>query len=138
MLHHFFQSYNITMFSSRTGYIVASNPVKTIAIAIVVSLLCLVGVVEYYAENQGEKLWVSSNSKGLEHQKWVGDRFPAESRIVNLIAEFGNNLLTPAGLQKVFNLEAVSLREKCPNTGKYGPEITPYVDTFHAVSFLDV
>ena len=20
-----------------------------------------------------------------------------------------------------------------PNTGKYGPEITPYVDTFHAV-----
>ena len=126
------------MFSSRTGYIVASNPVKTIAIAIVVSLLCLVGVVEYYAENQGEKLWVSSNSKGLEHQKWVGDRFPAESRIVNLLAEFGNNLLTPAGLQKVFNLEAVSLREKCPNTGKYGPEITPCVDTFHAVSFLDV
>ena len=138
MLHHFFQSYNITMFSSRTGYIVASNPVKTIAIAIVVSLLCLVGVVEYYAENQGEKLWVSSNSKGLEHQKWVGDRFPAESRVVNLLAEFGNNLLTPAGLQKVFNLEAVSLHEKCPNTGKYGPEITPYVDTFHAVSFLDV
>ena len=106
----------IFLFSSRTGYIVASNPVKTIAIAIVVSLLCLVGVVEYYAENQGEKLWVSSNSKGLQHQKWVGDRFPAESRIVNLIAEFGNNLLTPAGLQKVFNLEAVSLREKCPNT----------------------
>ena len=24
-----------------------------------------------------------------------------------------------------------------PNTGKYGPEITPYLDTFHAVSFLE-
>ena len=24
-----------------------------------------------------------------------------------------------------------------PNTGKYGPEITPYVDTFHAVLSLD-
>ena len=116
------------MFSSRTGYIVASNPVKTIAIAIVVSLLCLVGVVEYYAENQGEKLWVSSNSKGLEHQKWVGDRFPAESRIVNLIAEFGNNLLTPTGLQKVFNLEAVSLREKCPNTELFLVRIVLYLD----------
>ena len=23
-----------------------------------------------------------------------------------------------------------------PNTGKYGPEITPYLDTFHAVFFL--
>ena len=21
----------------------------------------------------------------------------------------------------------------CPNTGKYGPKITPYLDTFHAV-----
>ena len=25
------------------------------------------------------------------------------------------------------------LHEKCPNTGKYGPEKTPYLDTFHAV-----
>ena len=48
-----------------------------------------------------------------------------------------------------------SMREKCPNTelflvriflysvrifglntGKYGPEITPYLDTFHAVCFI--
>ena len=27
----------------------------------------------------------------------------------------------------------MTLREKCPNTGKYGPEITRYLDTFHAV-----
>ena len=41
-------------------------------------------------------------------------------------------------------LDIPSLREKCPNaeflfspnTGKYGPEKTPYLDTFHAV--LDV
>ena len=26
-----------------------------------------------------------------------------------------------------------TLREKCPNTGKYGPEITPYLDTFHTI-----
>ena len=25
------------------------------------------------------------------------------------------------------------LREKCPNTGKYGLEKTPYLDTFRAV-----
>ena len=39
----------------------------------------------------------------------------------------------------------LSLREKCPNTelmsifspntGKHGPEKTPYLDTFHAVSY---
>ena len=26
-----------------------------------------------------------------------------------------------------------SLREKSPNTGKYGPEKTPYLGTFHGV-----
>ena len=26
-----------------------------------------------------------------------------------------------------------TLREKCPNTGKYGPEETLYLETFHAV-----
>ena len=26
-----------------------------------------------------------------------------------------------------------SMYEKCPNTGKYGPEKTPYLDTFHAM-----
>ena len=42
-----------------------------------------------------------------------------------------------------------SLREKCqnaeffldrifPNTGKYGPEKTPYFNTFHAVPFFDI
>ena len=25
-----------------------------------------------------------------------------------------------------------------PNTGKYGPEITPYLDTFHAVLALKI
>ena len=28
----------------------------------------------------------------------------------------------------------ITLREKCPNTGKYGPEKTPYLDTFHTVT----
>ena len=28
---------------------------------------------------------------------------------------------------------AILCREKFPNTGKYGPEITPYLDIFHAV-----
>ena len=27
----------------------------------------------------------------------------------------------------------MTLRGKCPNTEKYRPEITPYLDTFHAV-----
>ena len=29
-----------------------------------------------------------------------------------------------------------TLRKKCPNTGKYGPEKTPYLDTFYALQIL--
>ena len=29
--------------------------------------------------------------------------------------------------------KTTSLCEKCPNTWKWGPEKTPYLDTFHAV-----
>ena len=31
-----------------------------------------------------------------------------------------------------------TLREKCLNTGKYGPEKTPYLDTFHAMKYNNV
>ena len=34
----------------------------------------------------------------------------------------------------VFGLNT-EIYEVNPNTGKYGPEITPYLDTFHAVLF---
>ena len=30
-------------------------------------------------------------------------------------------------------LSESALREKCPNAGKYGPEKTPYLDTFYTV-----
>ena len=33
-------------------------------------------------------------------------------------------------------LEVISISVFNPNTGKYGPEITPYLDTFHAVYFV--
>ena len=55
--------------------------------------------------------------------------------------EFSSSILDIA------NIVTLPLREKCPNTeflwsvftpntGKYGPEETPYLDTFYAVSKL--
>ena len=34
------------------------------------------------------------------------------------------------------HLEELALRKKCPNTRKYGPEKTPYLDTFRALLYL--
>ena len=44
-----------------------------------------------------------------------------------------NSTWTVISLRKRRNLNIHSLREKCPNTGKYGREKTPYLDTFQAV-----
>ena len=45
----------------------------------------------------------------------------------------GNKALLHNCVQMNKNLTKQSLREKCPNTGKYRPEKTPYLDTFHIV-----
>ena len=45
-------------------------------------------------------------------------------------------------VDKIFENKGISLvcrvlREKCPNTGRYGPEKTTYLNTFHTVGTID-
>ena len=49
----------------------------------------------------------------------------------------GNKALLHNCVQMNKNLTKQSLREKCPNTGKYRPEKTPYLDTFHIVNLMN-
>jgi len=87
------------------GYMVASNPYKTIIISLTLSVLCLAGIVEMYSENRGEELWVASDSLSLVHQDWVKERYPPQSRIINVIVDAEANLLTPAGLEKMIMID---------------------------------
>ena len=50
----------------------------------------------------------------------------------------GNKALLHNCVQMNKNLTKQSLREKCPNTGKYRPEKTPYLDTFHIVNLMNL
>ena len=50
----------------------------------------------------------------------------------------GNKSLLHNCVQMNKNLTKQSLREKCPNTGKYRPEKTPYLDTFHIVNLMNL
>ena len=61
----------------------------------------MVGIVEYQAENRPDKLWVASDSKSLEDQRWVSSRFPSQSRIAVVLVEKDDNILTPEGLSAV-------------------------------------
>ena len=61
----------------------------------------------------------------------------AKSKYIN-----SNQLLLPSGSEFDYYNLTVQIRSFSgpyfpvfsPNTGKYAPEITPYLDTFHAVS----
>ncbi|XP_057299716.1 patched domain-containing protein 3-like isoform X2 [Hydractinia symbiolongicarpus] len=89
---------------AKLGYFVASYPVPTIVIAVIVSLTCLAGLVEYYAENRGEKLWVAADSQGLKHQEWVEDRYPPQFRVVTIIVE-DSNVLTTATFKALIEVD---------------------------------
>ena len=43
------------------------------------------------------------------------------------------NIIETAIISDMIRARELARREKCPNAGKYGPEKTPYLDTFHAV-----
>ena len=73
---------------------------KTILIALLISFLCFIGIIDFYDEKRQEKLWVASDSKSLEHSEWVSDRYPPQSRIVTVIGEI-SNVLTPDGMKAV-------------------------------------
>ena len=71
---------------------------------------------------------------------WTGKWKPNRHNLKDLGARY---VISGEGLRYFL---VIALREKCPNTelflvriqpntGKYGPEITPHFDTFHAVLF---
>lgn len=93
-------SLKILLFLCSLGSTIGSNPVKTIIISFLVSVLCLIGVINFYDEKRQEKLWVASDSESLKHSEWVSNRYPPQSRIVTVIGEI-SNVLTPNGMKAV-------------------------------------
>lgn len=87
------------------GFTVATHPWKTILIALLISGLCMTGILEYKVENRGEKLWVSQSSDSLKHKDWVGEKFPAQSRPCTVMLERqGGNVLTRQSLEDLYEL----------------------------------
>ncbi|XP_066915627.1 patched domain-containing protein 3-like [Clytia hemisphaerica] len=91
-------------FFAAIGRGVANNPWKVIIISLVLSLLCMVGVLELQSENRGEKNWVSQTSDPIKHKEWIDDVFPIPSRTSKLLLEKkdGSDLLTRDGLLKLY------------------------------------
>ena len=84
----------------RFGFIVGSNPLKTIIISLVFALLCLIGLLRFKQESRAEKLWVEQESQYIKDQEWVRSKFPIRVRVINVILK-KNDILTMEGLLQV-------------------------------------
>ena len=86
------------------------------------------------------KFVLKANYLAYIEPRWKGSQIFADSQ-QNLISPkhdySGRFLLVITGwkVSKYGVISGTSFPAFSPNTGKNGPEITPYLDTFHALSF---
>eukprot|EP00584_Thalassiosira_punctigera_P001858 CAMPEP_0172542600 /NCGR_PEP_ID=MMETSP1067-20121228/13171_1 /TAXON_ID=265564 ORGANISM="Thalassiosira punctigera, Strain Tpunct2005C2" /NCGR_SAMPLE_ID=MMETSP1067 /ASSEMBLY_ACC=CAM_ASM_000444 /LENGTH=960 /DNA_ID=CAMNT_0013328873 /DNA_START=367 /DNA_END=3248 /DNA_ORIENTATION=+ len=85
----------------KIGYFCSFRPKTTIAIGLVVSIICAGGMAKLNTENRPEKLWVPQNTQAEVEQDKFLSYFPPSSRFQNVIAsakETGTNVLTKDNL----------------------------------------
>ena len=70
------------------------------------SLLCVIGVIEYQEEDRGFKNWFSQSSDSIKHKEWLEINLPAEFQEAFVILEIkSGNILTPKSMAKVWDIE---------------------------------
>lgn len=82
------------------GKSVGSKPWLTITLSLVLSSLCLLGLLRFQKEGRVEKMWVPEKSQALVDKVWVEARFPEKFHSSVFILE-QENVLTIESLQKV-------------------------------------
>jgi len=93
-LENWFESY---------GEIVAKFPLRVIAVCVVVTGLCGLGLLRFRAENEGIKLWIPRNSDFRRNNDWLFENFPRGVRFNSLILS-AENVLVPEVLQAMFKI----------------------------------
>lgn len=95
----------------RLGKLVGGSPWITILISLIVSGLCLVGLIEFTQESRGDKLWTPADSLAQKHKTWVDANFPTELR-VSVVLLVAGDVLTPVILK-----EALMIHNKVKQLG---------------------
>lgn len=90
----------IYVYFQRLGLKVGRHPFKTILIVTILSGLCAVGLLKFYQENDGTKLWVPQDSLAVKHQQWVSTAFPSKTLFTTVML-IAPNVLAPAAIKQV-------------------------------------
>ena len=95
--------YNRTLiydFYYRLGYAVASHPLITIFLSLLVCGVCGIGLVRYESTIDDAKLWVPKTSRVLPEKAWRDKTFPEDDRFTSYIVS-AHNVLTPPVINAV-------------------------------------
>lgn len=82
---------------SRVGLTIASYPIITIVISIIVPLLLSIGMYKYKFNEDFAELLLPPSSRIFEDRAWVQEHVPYEQRVVRLILK-NENVLTRESL----------------------------------------
>ncbi|XP_028413011.1 patched domain-containing protein 3-like [Dendronephthya gigantea] len=89
----------------RLGKSVGSKPWITIIVSLILSAVCLLGLLNFQKEGRIEKMWVPEKSQALKDKVWVEERFPEKFHSSVLILK-RPNVLTVKTLNKMMEIHS--------------------------------
>ncbi|XP_063850802.1 protein patched homolog 1-like isoform X1 [Scylla paramamosain] len=105
----------------RYGRSIATYPWIYIAVCVVATAACCVGLMNFYTETRAEKLWIPQDSDYVKTLKWQGENFPNNQRAELILYEAGN-VLTAEYIREMYRVRK-ELREIVV-TDKYGRSLS--------------
>ena len=88
------------------GVIVASHPWLVIAVSVLLTFICSLGLINFSSETDPNKLWIPKGSSYLANKEWLVDHFPQDKRLQTLIfqSRLNENILSPRSLRQMMFL----------------------------------
>ena len=85
------------------GVTVATHPWMIIAISVLLTFICSLGLIRFDKETDPNKLWIPKNSSYLSNKEWLSNNFPQDKRVQTLIFQSSENgnILSPESLKKM-------------------------------------
>ncbi|XP_046844152.1 patched domain-containing protein 3-like isoform X2 [Xenia sp. Carnegie-2017] len=102
---------------ARLGKLVGSKPWLVIFATLLISSLCLLGLLNFQREGRIEKMWVPERSQALQDKVWVEARFP-EKFHSSLFIFYQDNVLDVQSIRKMLEIHERIVNMKIMFDGK--------------------
>ena len=90
----------------RYGFKVGQYPWYCVAICLLFSGLCGIGLINYTAENNAFRLWIPTDSSFVHNYQWLLENYPPNIRYNNIIlAKDGQDILEPKVLHLLSQIQ---------------------------------